>query len=55
MALYSSSGGDGIGSFFKFDTMRNVFDIHPNRRGMGVLARAYIYFIHSRWFNPMGY
>ena len=41
--------------FPKFDVNRNSFDIHPNERGMGVLARAYIYLIHSRWFNPLGY
>ena len=31
------------------------FDIHPNSKGLGVLARHYIYLIHSRWFNPLGY
>ena len=41
--------------FPKFDVGRNTFDIHPNARGYGVLARAYIYLIHSRWFNPQGY
>ena len=30
MALYSSSGGDGIGSFFKFDTMRNEEGVAPS-------------------------
>ena len=31
------------------------FDIHPNTKGLGVLASHYIYLIHSKWFNPMGY
>ena len=30
-------------------------DIHPNSKGMGVLARHYIFLIHSRWFNPLAY
>ena len=29
----------------------NVNDIHPNRRGLGVLARKYIDIIHSRHFD----
>ena len=41
--------------FPEFDKIKNEFNIHPNKRGMGVLAKVYIYFIHSRWFNPMGY
>ena len=41
--------------FPKFDTVKQLFDIHPNARGMGVLARFYIFIIHSKWFNPMGY
>ena len=31
----------------------NVNDIHPNRRGLGVLARKYIDIIHSRHFDPL--
>ena len=31
----------------------NVNDIHPNRRGLGVLARKYIDIIHSRHFGPL--
>jgi hypothetical protein len=31
------------------------WDIHPNRKGKGVLARFLIYYIHSKWFNPLGY
>lgn len=41
--------------FPKYDVAKKAFDIHPNKRGMGVLAKAYIYIIHSKWFNPMGY
>ena len=41
--------------FPEYDDKKQCFDIHPNRRGMGVLARRYIYIIHSRWFNPLGY
>ena len=41
--------------FPKYDSTRKMFDIHPNKRGLGVLARVYIYSIHSKWFNPMGY
>ena len=28
-------------------------DIHPNRRGLGVMAREYINIIHSRHFDPL--
>ena len=41
--------------FPAFDEVKNMFDIHPNARGMGVLAKHYIFLIHSRWFNPLGY
>ena len=41
--------------FPKFDEVKRAFDIHPNARGFGVLARSYIFLIHSRWFNPKGY
>ena len=30
-------------------------DIHPNKRGLGVLAKCYIHVIRSNKFNPMGY
>ena len=29
----------------------NFRDIHPNRRGLGILARAYISRIHSKFFD----
>ena len=41
--------------FPEYDSVRNLYDIHPNSKGMGVLAKFYIFLIHSRWFNPMGY
>ena len=41
--------------FPKFDESKNIFDIHPNKKGMGILARFYIFLIHSKWFNPLGY
>ena len=41
--------------FPKFDKNTQRFDIHPNPKGMGVLAKMYIYLIHSRRFNPLGY
>ena len=31
----------------------NVNDVHPNRRGLGVLARKYIDILHSRNFDPI--
>ena len=31
---------------------RSITDIHPNARGLGVLARAYIDRIHGRYFDP---
>ena len=41
--------------FPPYDRIKNLWDIHPNSKGMGVLARQYIFLIHSKWFNPMGY
>ena len=38
-----------------YDIEKKCFDIHPNKRGMGVLARCYIFIIHSKWFNPEGF
>ena len=31
----------------------SVKDIHPNNRGMGVLAKYYIFVIHNKRFNPL--
>jgi alkylated DNA repair dioxygenase AlkB len=41
--------------FPKYDAFRKSFDIHPNAKGYGILAKCYIYLIHSRRFNPLGY
>jgi len=41
--------------FPHFDTKKQRSDIHPNNKGMGVLARFYIFIIHSKWFNPLGF
>lgn len=41
--------------FPAWDPVRKAFDIHPNAKGKGVMAKFYIRLIHSRWFNPMGY
>ena len=32
-----------------------IKDIHPNNRGIGILAKFYIHLIHSKTFNPLGY
>ena len=44
---------------FLFEGYRNprlfsnsITDVHPNARGLGVLARAYIDRIHRRYFDP---
>ena len=38
-----------------FDSIKKLWDIHPNSKGMGVLASHYIFILHSKWFNPMGF
>ena len=48
-------GNRNLNLFPAFDNEKKMWDIHPNNKGMGVLARHYIFLIHSRWFNPMGY
>lgn len=48
-------GRRNINLFPKFNTEKNSYDIHPNKRGFGVLARNIIFLIHSKWFNPLGY
>ena len=40
--------------FPEYDAIKG-FDIHPNTKGYGVLASHYIYLIHTKWFNPLGY
>ena len=41
--------------FPTFDSVKKSYDIHPNARGNGVLASFYIYYIHSKRFNPVGF
>lgn len=48
-------GRRNLALFPRFDKDKGRFDIHPNPKGMGVLARKFIFLIHSKWFNPMGY
>ena len=54
-AFLNSYGHRNNSLFPKFDEVKRSFDIHPNSKGMGVLAKRYIYLIHSRRFNPLGY
>ncbi len=48
-------GNRNLNLFPAYNETKKSWDIHPNARGMGVLARHYIYLIHSKQFNPMGY
>ena len=34
---------------------KDIKDIHPNKHGIAALAKHYIYMIHSKRFNPLGY
>lgn len=45
-------GPDGFRSEYLF---HNIYNIHPNNRGLSILARIYLRLIHSRKFNPLGY
>ena len=54
-AFLNCHGGRNDMLFPAFDSIKRYSDIHPNAKGNGVLARFYIYLIHSRWFNPLGY
>ena len=56
---------DAFSPFFDHNGFRNhkLFceldvkkpDIHPNKYGLGVLARCYISVIRNNKFNPLGY
>ncbi len=48
-------GRRNVHLFPKVNSVTGSYDIHPNKRGMGVLARNIIFLIHSKWFNPFGY
>ena len=54
-SFLNSHGNRNLSLFPTFDRVKNLWDIHPNARGMGVLAKHYIYLIHSKRFNPLGY
>ena len=44
------------GDYYRCESLFvNTSNIHPNKRGLGVLAKSYIRLIHSKWFNPLGY
>ena len=45
-------GPDGFRSEYLFHNRDNI---HPNNRGLSVLAKIYLRLIHSRKFNPLGY
>ena len=54
--LYVDNFGRRILSLFPSgNTKDRVIDIHPNSRGMGVMAKNLIFLIHSKWCNPFGY
>lgn len=48
-------GNRNLHLFPAYDSIKKIWDIHPNKKGLGVLARHYIFLIHSKWFNPLGY
>ena len=44
------------GNYFRRESLFvNASNIHPNKRGLGVLAKSYLRVIHSNRFNPFGY
>ena len=54
--LYVDNFGRRILSLFPSgNTKDRVIDIHPNSRGVGVMAKNLIFLVHSKWFNPLGY
>jgi hypothetical protein len=54
-AFLDCYGSTNLDLFPGYNATKGFYDIHPNAKGKGVLARFYIYLIHSRWFNPLGY
>ncbi len=54
-SFLNSYGSRNLRLFPAYNNVNKSWDIHPNARGMGVLARHYIYHIHSKRFNPLGY
>ena len=45
----------GNGDFLRYEPLFRPANIHPNNRGLALLARKYISLIHSRKFNPLAY
>ena len=43
------------GQFRNIRLFKSHGDIHPNNRGIGVLAKSYIIAIHNKSFNPLVY
>ena len=54
-SFLNDHGSRNLTLFPSYDSSKHIWDIHPNKKGMGVLARHYIFLIHSKWFNPLGY
>ena len=52
-AFFDQNGYRNQKLFIKLDL--NKPDIHPNKYGLGVLARCYIFVIRNNRFNPLGY
>ena len=53
--LDSFLGRNIWGCQLRDESLFNINDIHPNTRGLGMLARFYIYAFTSRHFNPLIY
>ena len=44
------------GNYYRCESLFvNTSNVHPNKRGLGVLAKSYLRLIHSNRFNPLGY
>ena len=53
--LFVDNFGCRILNLFPKVEKNEKLDIHPDKKGMGVMARNIIFLIHSNWFNPLGY
>ena len=51
----NSFGNRNLSLFPKRDEKKQFLDIYPNDKGMSILARQYIFLIHSRRFNPLAH
>ena len=54
-AFLNHRGNINSNLFPGYDVAKKLFDIHPNKKGIWVLAGFYIHTVHSKWFNPLGY